>query len=436
MVKAIDPAKDPEQDPRIHRQIIDEYVHADRLRAAILAGVFFTGGGLLSLLWVVTLLKGVPPEPWQQRGLLIGAATGLSLGCLECLLRSQAQRVRGGASRILLWYGATGLEVIVITAAWAVLGSRSVSSSLLSPGIAGFASLTVLSALRLDWRVTSFTGFLSAVASAALLLIFRDDLASTGHSTRILWTVSPLVTIGILAALVAEKARRRTFHAIKAVAVQQRLERELTSTAEAERQRIGRDLHDGLGSRLQGLALMAEGIARRVQNSQAVEADELRELAELLGEGVDEVRRLSRGLDPAPVETGLCRALQTLAERTESAGIDCTFLVEGDERPVSRDATVHLYHIAQEAVTNAIRHGSAGRVDIRLTIRTGTIALDIRDDGSGIPDDPADGQGLRAMGRRAALLDAALRIRRGPTGGTLVSCVVPRTPEPTAPGAA
>jgi len=137
MVKAIDPAKDPEQDPRIHRQIIDEYVHADRLRAAILAGVFFTGGGLLSLLWVVTLLKGVPPEPWQQRGLLIGAATGLSLGCLECLLRSQAQRVRGGASRILLWYGATGLEVIVITAAWAVLGSRSVSSSLLSPGIAG-----------------------------------------------------------------------------------------------------------------------------------------------------------------------------------------------------------------------------------------------------------------------------------------------------------
>ena len=430
-VKAMDPAKDPEQDPRIHRQIIDEYVHADRLRAAILAGVFFTGGGLLILLWVVTRLKGVPLEPWQHRGLLFGAATGLSLGCLECLLRSQAQRVRGGASRILLWYGATCLEVAVITAAWAVLGSQSASSSLLSPGIAGFASLTVLSALRLDWRVTSFTGFLSAVASAALLLIFRDDLASMGHSTRILWTVSPLVTIGILAALVAEQARRRTFHAIKAVAVQQRLERELTSMAEAERQRIGRDLHDGLGSRLQGLALMAEGIARRVQNSQTVEADELRELAELLGEGVDEVRRLSRGLDPAPVETGLCRALQALAKRTESAGIDCTFLVEGDEGPVSRDATVHLYHIAQEAVTNAIRHGSAGRVDIRLTIRTGTIALDIRDDGSGIPDDPADGQGLRAMGRRAALLDAALRIRRGPTGGTLVSCVVPRTPEPS-----
>lgn len=277
---------------------------------------------------------------------------------------------------------------------------------------------------------------LSAVASAALLLIFRDDLASTGYSSGILWTVSPLVTIGILAALVAEQARRRTFHAIKAVAVQQRLERELTSMAEAERQRIGRDLHDGLGSRLQGLALMAEGIARRVQNSQVIEADELRELAELLGEGVDEVRRLSRGLDPAPVETGLCRALQALAERTDSAGIDCTFLVEGDERPVSRDATVHLYHIAQEAVTNAIRHGSAGRVDIRLTIRTGTIALDIRDDGSGIPDDPADGQGLRAMRWRAALLDAALRVRRGPTGGTLVSCVVPRAPQPTAPGAA
>jgi signal transduction histidine kinase len=195
--------------------------------------------------------------------------------------------------------------------------------------------------------------------------------------------------------------------------------------ADAERQRVGRDLHDGLGSRLWGLALHTEGLARRAENGQSATVDELRELAGLVGEGVDEVRRLARGLDPAPVETGLAPALRGLAERTESAGTGCTLVVEGEAEVEDRDTTLHLYHIAQEAVANAIRHGSADRIDIRLTARASTIALDLRDDGNGIADDHVEGLGLRTMRLRAALLNAVLRVRRGPTGGTVVSCVVP-----------
>jgi signal transduction histidine kinase len=132
------------------------------------------------------------------------------------------------------------------------------------------------------------------------------------------------------------------------------------------------------------------------------------------------------------VEAGLRQALRGLAERTELSGPTCTFVFEGEEATVDHQATLHLYHIAEEAVANAIRHGAPERVDIRLTVRAGTIALDVRDDGSGIPDDPDEGLGLRTMRQRATLLDAMLRVRPSPTGGTLVSCVVRRDRDTTA----
>lgn len=421
---------DPRQSSRIHRSIDEEYAHADRLRASLLAGVFLTSAAALGLLWLLSTWSGAPLEPWQRRGLTAGAITGAALGCLELLLRSHAGRARSGRGRILVWYGSTVLEIGTITAAWLLAGGPEIPMAYLSPGIAGFASLTVLSALRLDWRITAFTGMLSAISSAALRLHLWDDPA--GHGPGPLGSVGPLVLIGILTALVAEQARRRTFHAIEAIAAQQRLEREVTRMAETERHRIGQDLHDGLGSRLRGLALMAQGLARRVQGGHAAGADELGELADLLGDGVDEVRRLARGLAPAPVEAGLSQALQGLADRTEAAGTSCTFLVEGDGElvVVDHDTTLHLYHIAQEAVTNAIRHGQAPHVDIRLTVRATTIALDVRDDGSGIAAEHVEGMGLRTMRQRAALLDAILRVRGGPEGSTLVTCVVPREAAP------
>jgi signal transduction histidine kinase len=235
------------------------------------------------------------------------------------------------------------------------------------------------------------------------------------------------VIIGILAGLVAEQARRRTLHAVAAVVERERLEKELMSVAEGERQRIGRDLHDGLGGRFSGLALLAQGLARRAEAGQPAGVGQLQELATLAGEGAEEARRLARGLDPAPVAAGLIEALRELADRTDSTETVCTFVFEGKDVPVDRETTLHLYHIAQEAVANAVRHGRPNRVDIRLTMRTGTLALDVRDDGSGLPNNPTEGLGLRTMRQRAALLDAVLRIRPGPTGGTVVSCLVRRS---------
>ncbi len=416
-------------DPRIRRLILEEYAQADRLRASLLAGVFFFFAAVFATLWILTAIKARSPDPAVPPRLLLAAAGGTVLGVLELLLRRQAVRIRQRRRRVILWYGSTVAEVGIITAGWMAFAGVLPDGNALFPGAVGFAALTVLSALRLDWRIAVFTGVLSALASATTHVFLDPGPIPLGSRPGPLGPVSSLLTIGILSGLVAEQARRRTFHAIGAVAARKELEREVMRAAETERQRVGRDLHDGLGGRFSGLALIAEGLARRVEGGQAAGADELRELASLAGEGADETRRLARGLDPAPLATGLPQALRGLADRTESAGTPCTFLFEGDAVPEDREVTLHLYHIAQEAVTNAIRHGGPSHVDLRLTVRAGTIALDVRDDGSGIPEEPAEGLGLRTMRKRAALLDAVLLVRRGPQGGTAVSCVVPLEPE-------
>jgi signal transduction histidine kinase len=416
---------DPGEDPRIQALIREEYTESDRLRGALLAGVFFLATGFFLTMWILTTLGATPLEASVRPKLLASAVAGAILGTLELGLRSYATRTQGGGRRALFWYGTTVLEVGIITTVWLTFGTLLPAPSSLFPGAVVFAALTVISALRLDWRITLFTGVLCAIASTTIYIVLTPGPLPPAPRPGLLGSANALVTIGVLAGLVAEQARRRTFHAIRAVVARERLEREVMGVAEAERQRVARDLHDGLGGRFTGIALLAEGLARRADDSRSHGAD-LVELATLAREGADEARRLARGLDPAPVEAGLRQALQGLAERTELSGPTCTFVFEGEEVPVDHETTLHLYHIAQEAVANALRHGAPGRVDIRLTVRAGTIALDVRDDGSGIPDNPEEGLGLRTMRQRATLLDAMLRVRPGPTGGTLVSCVVRR----------
>lgn len=400
-----------------------EYVDADRLRTAVLGGLFFASGLLFLLRWVLGWSGILPLNPRLDAGLPIGVAAAVLLGLLQL-----AQRMRGAeaANRTLVWYAATTMEVGIIAASWLFFGSRSPDSAALFPGTVSLAALIVLSTLRLDWRLAAFTGVLAAACDVFLRSTFQSlPLVSEGRLGPGA-TAGLLLLLGGLSAVVAELGRRRMLYAIEAVAVRRRLEREITEVADAERSRLGQDIHDGLGGRLSGLALIAQGLAKRIENGGTVEAGELRELASLAREGVEETRRVARGLDPAPVDVGLVEALRGLADRTAAAGLACSFELEGSEVPADRDVTQHLYHIAQEAVTNGIRHGAPSRVDLRLTVRPRTIALDVRDDGSGLPSNPVEGLGLRTMRQRAALLGAVLRVRAGPEGGTVVSCVVPR----------
>lgn len=205
-----------------------------------------------------------------------------------------------------------------------------------------------------------------------------------------------------------------------------RLEQEILEISEREQTRIGRELHDSLGQQLTGIAIMAKVLQQRLAAQSPEEATRAGELVKLITRAIEETRQLSRGLHPVALdENGLMSALQSLALATEGIpGVSCTF--ECDQPVLVRNASmaVHLYRIAQEAVSNAIRHGRAKRIAILLTSNHRRGTLSIVNDGRKFPKrlPRKRGMGLQVMGYRAEVIGGILAVRQGPTGGTEVTC--------------
>ncbi len=159
------------------------------------------------------------------------------------------------------------------------------------------------------------------------------------------------------------------------------------------------------------------------------EADDAAKIVRLMNEAIHKTRELSRGLLPVVAESqGLMSALQMWAAEVEDIfGVSCRFQCE---RPVLvHDDTMatHLYHIAQEAVNNAIKHGDPRRIAIELTARNENGTLVIRDDGKGFAGSPASssGMGLHIMNCRAGMIGGVLEVQPNPNRGTIVTCIFP-----------
>jgi two-component system CheB/CheR fusion protein len=198
-------------------------------------------------------------------------------------------------------------------------------------------------------------------------------------------------------------------------------------------------LHDTVGQELTGLRLMAEGLIAGLREHRS---DEL-PLAERIGDGLrvtlGRVRSLSRGLIAAETDAaGLAPALEALASRVgETSSADCTFETTGPCRVPDATVATHLLRIAQEAVTNALRHAGARHITIALENTGRATELRVRDDGRGFASPPTavqGGLGLKLMRYRAGLIGALLRIDTGPTG-TQISCSFPEEPSHVAEAA-
>lgn len=209
-------------------------------------------------------------------------------------------------------------------------------------------------------------------------------------------------------------------------------EQEVMRIANEERRRIGQDLHDVTGQELTGLSLMADTLVDALREHASPEV----ELAIKVDEGIrrvlSQVRAQSRGLVPVEIDAGgLMAALSDLAERIhEQSGAECIFECES---PVLLDDNVtatNLFRIAQEAATNALRHGQATSLAISLDRAGDRLALGIRDNGSGFQNshdkgtDKNAGMGLRIMRYRAGLIGAKFQIEAADGGGTVVTCVL------------
>jgi two-component system CheB/CheR fusion protein len=204
------------------------------------------------------------------------------------------------------------------------------------------------------------------------------------------------------------------------------LEREILLVSDREQRRIGQDLHDGLGTHLTGVALMARSFARNARAGRAVSAEEMEEVAHLLGEGIEQARTLAKGLNPFLLEVqGLTIALQELAANLEAqTGIACSFQAEGDGMTLSSERSMHLYRITQEALTNVARHAQATQIRITLSCKIYRCQLTIRDDGTGFEHAPgqASGMGLHIMRYRAEMIGARFNVASTPGAGTTITC--------------
>lgn len=209
------------------------------------------------------------------------------------------------------------------------------------------------------------------------------------------------------------------------------LERRILSISDAEQQRIGADLHDGLGQHLTGIACMATALRDRLQGSSPAQATQAASIATLVNDAIAQCRALSRGLCPVQLElTGLPSALEDLTYQVQLiSGVNCRFNAVGSPPSCSHDAAMHVYRITQEAINNAIRHGAASSVDVSLVSNGTTCKVVIKDDGNGFDlseERTAPGVGLRLMNYRAAIIGGTFSIASRPGGGASVECTFPK----------
>ena len=227
-------------------------------------------------------------------------------------------------------------------------------------------------------------------------------------------------------------ATRRIFTGfIRDITERKRLEKEILEISDRERRRIGHDLHDGLCQHLAGIELMSQVLEQRLARRSKSSATRVGEIARNVRDAISHTRSLARGLSPVSLEVdGLMSALQELTENTEKIfRVRCRLECDAPVLLYDHATATNLFRIAQEAISNAIKHGRAQRISVSLKEGRGRIVLRVTDNGVGIPPRMSlqrqKGMGMRIMQSRAGMIGGTLAVERIGTGGVIVTCAVP-----------
>jgi signal transduction histidine kinase len=287
------------------------------------------------------------------------------------------------------------------------------------------------------WFVGRNFGILVSMLSVAVWIV--GDFASGAKFSNpliLIWNALILLTfylvvVWLLARLrslhhnLGAQVRERTTALTEEMAERERLERELLEISERVQRRIGQDLHDGLCQHLTGATLAGQVLEEKLTARGLAEATDAQKVVALVEDAINLSRSLAKGLYPVELEAdGLMLALEEFAATSsELFKISCRFECDSPVLIHEPATAGHLYRIAQEAVGNAIKHGRARNILIRLEVSEEGTVLSIKDDGLGLPEPlPANrGLGLRIMAHRTAMIGGVFQAGRVQPRGTMVT---------------
>jgi two-component system sensor histidine kinase UhpB len=195
---------------------------------------------------------------------------------------------------------------------------------------------------------------------------------------------------------------------------------------EAERLRVARELHDEVGQTLTAVALRAKHAAAQAPG----ESEALIDIAETIEGSLDDVRAIARELRPEALDDlGLVNALIALCSRASRPGPPLVRRDLDTRLPqLPPDVELVIYRVAQEALTNALRHSQAAEVTVSLRQQDANVVLEVTDDGRGLREGHDEGSGIAGMRERSMLIGADLQIKSPPGEGVAVKLSVPRVP--------
>jgi two-component system sensor kinase FixL len=215
------------------------------------------------------------------------------------------------------------------------------------------------------------------------------------------------------------------------------VERRLARSAAEERAHLARELHDGIGGLITGIAILAQTLHTQLAKAGSPLASRARDLADSIVDAQARLRRVTTGLMPVEaLPEGLMAALRGLAEKCVSThDIECRFVCDPPVHVRDVAAATHLFRIAQEAVTNSVRHGEPQHIAIALARDGENLHLVVSDDGRGLGDIAQDhpGLGFHTMQQRARLLRGEVTVAPRAPRGVVVTC---RAPWPVGNGSA
>jgi PAS domain S-box-containing protein len=221
---------------------------------------------------------------------------------------------------------------------------------------------------------------------------------------------------------------------INDITERRQLEQEILRISEKERKRMGQDLHDGLGQMLTGIGLISQNLANKLEAKGIEEASEVVEISNLVKKADKYAKSLVHGMVHIDIEErGLKKALIQLSEQARKFfNINCCAKADDDLKITDAMTSLNLYRIAQEAISNAVKHGKADNIEIKLSANDDSLTLSVTDDGLGFSatqkskngDSKSTGMGLSIMKYRADIMSGTLNVTEQ-QNKTHLTCTIP-----------